>query len=158
TGPGIVTAALSAVLAFYVVMLADFPGLAELGFIAGSGELLCLLASLTVLPALMAVRQHHLRIRPAAWQVKGGRTWSWPGRFSRLLPGGIAALTLIGVLVSPLPQFDYNLLHLQAEGTESVVWENRLQEGSNRSSWYALSTADSLAELHRKKALFAALP
>ena len=158
TGPGIVTAALSAALAFYVVMLADFPGLAELGFIAGSGELLCLLASLTVLPALMAVSQRHLRIRPAAWRVKERRTWSWPGRFPRLLLAGIAALTLIGVLVSPLPEFDYNLLHLQAKGTESVVWENRLLEGSDRSSWYALSTADSVAELHRKKAQFAALP
>ncbi len=67
-------------------------------------------------------------------------------------------LTLIGVLVSPLPKFDYNLLHLQAKGTESVVWENRLLEESGRSSWYALSTADSLAELHRKKAQFEALP
>src|SRR5206468_398421 len=99
----------------------------------------------------------HLRIRPAAWRAKERRTWSWPGRFPRLLLAGIAALTLIGVLVSPLPEFDYNLLHLQAKGTESVVWENRLLEGSDRSSWYALSTADSVAELHRKKAQFAAL-
>ena len=72
--------------------------------------------------------------------------------------GVIGVLTLIGLYVSPLPKFDYNLLHLQAKGTESVVWENRLLEGSDRSSWYALSTADSLAELHRKKAQFAALP
>src|SRR5262249_56549855 len=59
TGPGIVTAALSVILAFYAVMFANFPGLAELGFIAGSGELMCLLASFTVLPALMAVSQRH---------------------------------------------------------------------------------------------------
>src|SRR6266704_3351671 len=48
TGPGIVTAGVSVILAFYAVMLANFPGLAELGFIAGSGELFCLLASFTV--------------------------------------------------------------------------------------------------------------
>ena len=40
-GPGIVTAGIAVILAFYAVILADFPGLAELGFIAGSGELLC---------------------------------------------------------------------------------------------------------------------
>jgi hypothetical protein len=139
-------------------MLANFPGLAELGFIAGSGELLCMVASFTVLPALFAVSQRYLRTRATAWQAPQHRNWSWLGRFPRLTLVGLGVLTLIGLLVSPLPKFDYNLLHLQAKGTESVVWENRLLEESDRSSWYALSTADSLAELQRKKAQFAALP
>jgi hopanoid biosynthesis associated RND transporter like protein HpnN len=158
TGPGIVTAGVSVALAFYAVMLANFPGLAELGFIAGSGELLCMVASFTVLPALFAVSQRYLRTRATAWQAPQHRNWSWLGRFPRLTLVGLGVLTLIGLLVSPLPKFDYNLLHLQAKGTESVVWENRLLEESDRSSWYALSTADSLAELQRKKAQFAALP
>ena len=157
-GPGIVTAGIAVILAFYAVILADFPGLAELGFIAGSGELLCLLASFTVLPALMAVSQSYLRTRPAAWQAKQHHAGSWFGRFPRLMLGVIGGLTLVALCLSPLPQFDYNLLHLQAKGTESVAWENHLLEDSDRSSWYALSTADSLAELHRKKAQFAALP
>ena len=139
-------------------MLANFPGLAELGFIAGSGELLCLIASFTVLPALLAVSQRSLRPRPAAWRARPPTTQPGWSRFPRLLLGGLGALTLVGLYVSPLPQFDYNLLHLQAEGTESVVWENRLLEASDRSSWYALSTADSLAELQRKQAQFAAHP
>jgi len=162
TGPGIVTAGISVVLAFYAVMLANFPGLAELGFIAGSGELLCMVASFTVLPALFAVSQRYLRTRAAAWQGKERRSWSWswswPGRYPRLTLAGIGVLSLIGVLVSPLPKFDYNLLHLQAKGTESVVWENRLLEASGHSSRYALTTADSLEELRRKKARFEALP
>jgi len=161
TGPGIVTAAVSVILAFYAVMLANFPGLAELGYIAGSGELMCLLASFTVLPALMAVSQRYLRTRAAAWQVRQRapqRWFGWLGRFPRLLLGGLGVFTVVGLWVSPLPAFDYNMLHLQARGTESVVWENRLLEGSDRSSWYALSTTDSLAELHRKKVQFTALP
>ena len=71
TGPGIVTAGISVTLAFYAVMLANFPGLAELGFIAGSGELLCMVASFTVLPALFSVSQRYLRTRAAAWQGEG---------------------------------------------------------------------------------------
>jgi len=157
-GPGIVTAGISVILAFYAIILADFPGLAELGFIAGSGEFLCLLATFTVLPALMTISQRYLRTRPAAWQAKQHQARSWFGRFPRLTLGVIGGLTLVGLYVSPPPKFDYNLLHLQAKGTESVVWENRLLEESDRSSWYALSTADSIAELHRKKAQFAALP
>jgi len=158
TGPGIVTAGVSVALAFYAVMLANFPGLAELGFIAGSGELLCMIASFTVLPALFAVSQRYLRTRATAWKASQRRNRNWLGRFPRLTLAGLGVLTLIGLLVSPLPKFDYNLLHLQAKGTESVAWENRLLEVSDRSSWYALSTADSLAELQHKKAQFAALP
>ena len=158
TGPGIVTAGVAVILAFYAVMLANFPGLAELGFIAGSGELLCMVASFTVLPALFAVSQRYLRTRATAWQVQERRSWSGMIRFPRLTLAGLGVLTLGGLLVSSLPKFDYNLLHLQAKGTESVVWENRLLEESDRSSWYALSTADSLAELQHKKAQFAALP
>src|SRR5262249_34741207 len=134
-GPGIVTAGLSVVLAFYAVMLANFPGLAELGFIAGSGELLCLVASLTVLPALMAVSQRYFRTRPAAWQAQQRTTSNRFGRFPRRTLGVLGGLTLVALYVSPLPRFDYNLLHLQAKGTESVLWENRLLEASDRSSW-----------------------
>lgn len=158
TGPGILTAALAVILSFYAVMLANFPGLAELGFIAGSGELLCLLASFTVLPALLAVSPNALRPRPAAWRTHPRPVQSWFGRAPRLLLAGLGVLTLWGVYGSPWPRFDYNLLHLQAKGTESVVWENRLLAGSDRSAWYALTTAESLPDLQRKKALFAAHP
>ena len=47
-GPGIVTAAPTTALAFYAAMLADFQAVAELGWIAGSGVLLCALACFTV--------------------------------------------------------------------------------------------------------------
>jgi uncharacterized protein len=53
--------------------------------------------------------------------------------------------------------FDYNLLHLQARGTESVIWERRIIETQTRSSFSALSSARSLAELRRKQEAFATL-
>ena len=54
-GPSIVTAALTTSLAFYATMLADFQAVSELGFIAGSGVLLCALACLMLIPALQAI-------------------------------------------------------------------------------------------------------
>lgn len=59
TGPGVAVAAVTTAMAFYAVMLADFKGLAELGFIAGTGLLLCLVASFTVLPAMLALYERH---------------------------------------------------------------------------------------------------
>lgn len=158
TGPGIVAAALTTALAFYAVMLSDFRGLEELGFIAGSGMLLCLLASFTVLPALLAVSERHRRRHPGVWQALPHDPLHGLKRFPRLILGGVVVLTLAAVLLLPMPRFDYNLLNLQARGSESVSWEYRLIENSDRSSWYALNLAASLDELYRKKAQFAALP
>ena len=53
--PGIVAAACATAVACYALMLADFRGIQDLGFIAGSGILLSLLAALTFLPALLAL-------------------------------------------------------------------------------------------------------
>src|SRR5207249_10805017 len=55
-------------------------------------------------------------------------------------------------------QFDYNLLNLQAFGTESVVWEKRILATAGRSGFTALASADTLAELGRKYKAFRALP
>ncbi|HEY1375239.1 MAG TPA: MMPL family transporter, partial [Gemmataceae bacterium] len=54
-GPSILTAAVGTALAFFAAMLADFTAVAELGWIAGCGVLLCALACFTVLPALIVL-------------------------------------------------------------------------------------------------------
>jgi hopanoid biosynthesis associated RND transporter like protein HpnN len=158
TGPGILTAAGTVALAFYAVMLADFPGLAELGFIAGSGVLIGVLASFVLLPALLAVSAPYLPVYPGTWKTIPHDPLRALRRFPRIILGLISLLTLAALVLLPKPRFDYNLLNLQARGIESVDWEYRLLEGADRSSWYATSVASSLDELYRKKALFAALP
>src|SRR5207253_7342964 len=52
---GNLTAATTLALAFFAATLADFQGVAELGWIAGCGVFLCALACFTVLPALLMV-------------------------------------------------------------------------------------------------------
>src|SRR5438067_9463037 len=52
---GNLTAATTLALAFFAAMFADFQAVAELGWIAGCGVLLCALACFTVLPALLMV-------------------------------------------------------------------------------------------------------
>lgn len=158
TGPGVLTAAVTVALAFYAVLLADFPGLAELGFIAGSGVLLCLLASFILIPPLLALSEPYLPEYPGTWKTIPHDPLRGLRRFPRLTMLVLGLLTAASLLLLPKPQFDYNLLNLQAQETESVLWEYRLLEAADRSSWYATSVATSLEELYRKKARFAALP
>jgi uncharacterized protein len=157
-GPSVAVAALTTALAFYAVMLTDFRGLVELGFIAGSGLLLCLLANFTLLPALLTLYERKHQAPVGVWKASSRDPFRGFKRYPRTLVSLIALVTLAGALFLPWPQFDYNLLNLQAQGTESVLWEYRLQEEAGRSSWYAISVADTLPELRRKKAQFAALP
>lgn len=158
TGPGVAAAAFTTAAAFYAVTLADFRGLAELGVIAGSGMLLCLIASFTVLPAMLAIYERRQVVPAGVWQAFERDPLSGLMRVPWLTTAVVGLVTLAGLLLLPKPMFDYNLLNLQAEETESVVWENRLHDGSGRSSWYALSVVDSLDELRRRTTKFEALP
>ncbi len=158
TGPGVAAAAFTTAVAFYAVTLTDFRGLAELGVIAGSGMLLCLAASFTVLPAMLAIYERQRRVTAGVWQAFVHDPLRGLMRVPWLTALVIGLVTLAGFLWLPKPMFDYNLLNLQAEDTESVVWENRLHDGSGRSSWYALSVVDSLDELRHRTTKFEALP
>ncbi|MBI3303749.1 MAG: MMPL family transporter, partial [Deltaproteobacteria bacterium] len=160
--PAIAAGAFTTALAFFAVMLADFRGMQELGWITGWGLLLSLVATLTCLPALLVVFERH---RP--WEVvSGGRTFltgafaglgTIMGRARWLLLTLAGLLTLASLAVLPTVSFDYNLLNLQARGTESVEWEKRIIADSERSSWNALATAPTPVEAMHKAAAFKVL-
>src|SRR5262249_46016455 len=69
--------------------------------------------------------------------------------------GLVTALSLWGLRYV---HFDYNLLNLQAAGTESVVWERRILASSGRSGFAALASASSLEELKKKRDALVKLP
>ena len=162
TVPGIAAGAFTTSLAFAAVMLADFRGMQELGLIAAGGMLLSFVAVVTFLPAMVTIVEAH---RP--WMIGNtDRTFltglfaSWgavmgKGRWPLLIVSGIC--TCAGLLALPELSFDHNLLNLQAHGTESVEWEKRIIENSERSSRDALATAPTPEEAMRKAAAFEAL-
>ena len=163
TASGIVAGGFTTALSFFAVMLTDFRGVRELGFITGFGLLIYLAVTLTFLPATLVIVES---LRP--WKVaRSGRTFlagAFKGfgriitRARRPLLALLALLTLASIAALPRMSFDYNLLNLQARGTESVVWEKRIIENSERSSWKALATAADPEEAARKAAAFEALP
>jgi uncharacterized protein len=78
---GNLTAATTTALAFYATMLADFKGVAELGWIAGCGILMCALACFTVLPALLTLLDRRtLALRIADCGLRNGRAKDAEGR------------------------------------------------------------------------------
>ena len=160
TGPGILLGALTAAATFYVLMLTDFHGVQELGFVAGTALLVAFGAMLTLFPALLTLTD-----RPLSPRARGAVTLA-PVRAPVIADGvlrpivvlvGAALLTAFSCWAAPTVGLDYNLLNLQARGVESVVWEQQILSAQGRSSFSALSSATSLSELRRKRDAFARL-
>ena len=165
TGPGILLGALTAAATFYVLMLTDFHGVQELGFVAGSALLMAFVAMLTVFPALLVLTD-----RPrASDKTSPPPSTTAPERAGTLLVAALGRHPAIVLLIAAVPTllslravgrvtFDYNLLNLQARGTESVRWEQQILDNHGRTSFTALATASSMTELRRKRAAFERLP
>ena len=165
TGRGILLGALTAGGTFYVLMMTDFRGIEELGFIAGTAILMAWLGTMTLFPALLVLvdRRHADRPRnqePRAHALQRihvpvlDRLTAFPK--TALTVAGIA--TLASLWAVPYVDFDYNLLNLQAKGTESVTWERRIVATTGRSGFNGLASATSLDELRRKQEAFEKLP
>jgi hopanoid biosynthesis associated RND transporter like protein HpnN len=165
SGPGMLLGAITAAATFYVLMLTDFRGLQELGFIAGTALILAWISMMFVYPAvLMLVDRRHLdRVGvsiPRAIRLERVHVpfVDWITQHPKTVLATAAALAALSVWAFASVRFDYNLLNLQAEGTESVTWEKRILATSGRSGFAALSSAATLEELRQKQAAFRALP
>lgn len=161
-GPGILLGALTAAGTFAVLGLTEFRGIREFGIVSAIAILVAFLAMLTVFPALLALTD-----RGRAWVPRGAAdprarldapALEWLARHRVPVLAVAAVLTAAALVAIPRVGFDYNLLNLQAKGTESVEWERRVLERAGRSGFTGLATARTLDELRAKQAAFAALP
>ena len=165
TGPGMLIGALTAGGTFYVLMLTDFRGIQELGFIAGTAILMAWLGMMTLFPALLMLVDSHHADRPRNQAPRAhaiermhvpvlDRVTSYP---KTVLTAAVLA-TVASLWAIPYVGFDYNLLNLQAKGTESVLWEKRILATTGRSGFNGLASAKTLEELRKKQEAFEKLP
>src|SRR6267142_1330440 len=172
SGPGILLGALTAGVTFYILTIAALSGTRDFGFISGTAILLAFLSMLTVFPAavllierwrrpslLVPIAARRATQRSSAPQPRERRqlqvpALEWLVRFPRIIVTAAVLLTAASLWAAPRVGFDYNTLNLQADGTESVVWERKAAAAAGRSVFAALSTATSLAELEIKQAAF----
>ena len=155
SGPGILFGALAAAGTFGVLVLTEFRGIQEFGFIAAVAILMSFVAMITLYPALLVLWPPRVRAQAAI-------TADVPALRAvrrRPLPVVVVAavLTVASALALPSVTFDYSRLNLQAPGTESVIWERKIMQ-SRRSGFAALAAADSLDELAARQTAFSALP
>jgi len=145
-GPGTLAGAAGSAAVFFGAIFTDFGGLRELGVIAGAGLLLCALAMVTVLPALLVlIDQKDPPTAHAPRPMSPRKPWPRALALAAALLPVVACLPLIPAGL----RFESNLLELQSPQLESVRWEKRIFADSASATWFAASTAGSMAEVKR---------
>jgi hopanoid biosynthesis associated RND transporter like protein HpnN len=159
SAPGIVYAGVAAVVSFVPLAFVGFKGLAELGVILTMGILVMLIATLTLVPALVTIME---KCRPGDLPEDCPPS---PTPFLHLHWRSPGILVALGVLITVLGgfslhyvPFDLNPLHLQNPSTESVVWEYKLIEDSKYSTSYGAVATSSLKELKARTDALKNLP
>ena len=138
---GLLTGTVTTAAAFFALLCSGFRGFAELGLIAGLGVLICLLAAVTLLPALLARWGGR---RPAAGRSarRSDAESHWIGRAlwraqHPVLAGLLILAALAGFFLTP-PPFDADYLNLEPKGSEAVRLEREMVKRSSLSPQFAV--------------------
>ncbi|MGW8257975.1 MAG: MMPL family transporter, partial [Thermoguttaceae bacterium] len=155
--PGLTVGMIATAAAFYMAGFTEFIGVAELGLIAGGGVVLCWLASMTVLPALIYLCDK----KPCSVFPQPLEFYYWLKPLHQkprvTLFCGLCATLFLALGMTRL-WYDHNLLHMQAAGSESVALEEKILNEGDQSASFAISIADDARELLQRKQRFLALP
>ncbi len=163
----IVMAAATVALAFATFAFTDFKGIAELGIIAAGGVVICVLATFSVLPAMLVLLERFRKpAKPYLAVPDGDREVQVAGRplFRALLdrPRMVAGVTLLLSLICVYPaintRFDYNLMNLQAKGLQSVEYAYKLMRSKENSGYFAVVMAKNRQEAQELTRRLESLP
>lgn len=143
----IVMAGATVSLAFATFAMTDFKGIAELGIIAAGGIIICVLTTLTVLPAILVLmgRWRKPVCTPSArltphplLMALFARPW--------LIIAVTISLSILSAWSLTRTGFDYNMMNLQAKGLESVTYAYKLMRSQENSGYFAVAVAGDPAE------------
>lgn len=163
TGTDIAVSAFSTAAAFWAVGMTDFKGVSELGVIAGFGIMLCLVATVLPLPAIMMLLDRRRKPANAPAMALGSRILLARAEAAvlRKAPWTLLLVAVALALAAPTIAsvgFDYNLLRLQDQHLDSVQTELRLIRDGGNTVLFSVALADNIEHAREMKAKFEALP
>ena len=158
SGKGIITGALTTSCAFFALMVGKSRLISELGLVTGIGLLAVAVATFTLLPALLIIRERrrekHLAKKGITLQVKPknisflflGRTCNiLKKRFSFTILGSIIITGLLAWSASKIT-FDYNYMNIEPEGIPSITLQDTVLHKFDLSMDFAYLVAESVEE------------
>jgi predicted RND superfamily exporter protein len=149
TGAALGTTALTTSAAFYSLMLMDFRGFSELGFIAGTGMLFAFVGMVVVLPALTLFLDNLGLIRISLRPEKVETVQRGQSRF-RFARGILVAGTIVALLAVygvTRVTFEYDFTNLRSVTPEREAVAERTRGVFTRSESPAIILTDTRAEM-----------
>ncbi len=150
TGKGVTTGAVTTAVAFLAIMIADAKAVREFGFCAGTGVLLTLVASLVILPALLASREERVRKKKGVSRARGfavlGSLVETVSFRKRITVPVFVILLFAGFIAGYNLEWEWNFLNLEPEGLRSVELQDEIIEKYRLSVSTAFVTASSVDE------------
>ena len=147
-GHALALAAIAAAIGFFSFLPTDYLGLAELGLIAGTGILIALVTSFTLLPALIVLLPKMKQTMSENQQTHGlhwGRILGYKKSILTIVAAGIG----VSIILIPEVNFDFDPLKLRDPNTESVSTLYDIMS-ERRSSPYSITILNnSLDEANR---------
>jgi uncharacterized protein len=149
-GRSLALCAITTAIGLYAFIPTQYRGIAELGWISGTGMFISLIVTMTLLPAILTFwpphnfnNQNGRTLRPLEWFA------TVPVNHARTITLGALGLVVIALLLLPSVRFDPNTLNLQDPTVESVQTFRDLLADSDDSPWSGIVLVkgkDTLAE------------
>jgi len=132
----LILCAITTAIGFYSFMPTDYDGVAELGWIAGSGMFISIVFTLTLLPALISIKPYKAKssISDKKFEL-ASQLAQLPYNYSKQIL--LFSLFILIIFISQIHKvsFDTNTLNLQDPETESVQTYRDLLQDSDSSPW-----------------------
>ncbi|MDT8363923.1 MAG: MMPL family transporter [Nitrosomonas sp.] len=156
TGRSLVICAITTAIGFYAFIPTTYQGIAELGIISGTGMLISLIATLTVIPAL----QRYIPIKPQPFRLEGTVSrlpvyWLHHPKTVLLV---VALASGISIMALPGATFDHNLLNMNNPDGEAVQTFRELLTDPEQSPWFGAIPVNSQLEAKNLTRTLAQLP
>ena len=127
TGQAISVGALTTAAALYVLVIADFKGFSQFGFIAGCGVLFSLVSMLIVLPALLVAMEG---LGLIAYGRSGAAHAPRKGRFpgAQGVLAGSAVAMVVAIVQAPAVPFEYRFGELEPTYDEWIAVASKISQ------------------------------
>jgi len=157
-GTSLVSSAGTTAIGFLVFVPTRYWGVAQLGLISGAGVILSLVASLTVLPAMLQLISPEGRWLDRPTPPWLARLEHWPVAHAGAVRVATVLLLLASLALLPMLRFEINPLHVRDPGTESVQAFQDLLSRSGTSPWTADVVTPGLVSARNVAERIEALP
>lgn len=157
-GHALTVCAITTAIGFYAFIPTAYQGVAELGIISGTGMLISLMVTLTIVPAMQRFFPIRRRQLPVIHGKISSRLLDLPIKSRRFIYLATLLALIIAIVALPQIKFDYNLLNLNDPGAESVQTFQELLADEKDTAWHSVVLADSQREAEQIVARLEKLP